>query len=272
MKITILSHNTSSNAVMRAHRLAVAARTFAEATLLGPVEPTGPWPALPSEPWIKTVEEKRFPRFFLSFNELVASTDGDALIAVKPHLASFGAALVAAELKQVPVILDLDDLDIALSPRSEWIRKPSMNDLRRPASSVYLSLLTKAAPAASAITVASTALQRRFGGTRIPHGCLTDLFNPVAIDREEVRRAFGMIAPTVLFAGTPREHKGLKVLTEAVNSIPGASLAVLCRPQDLKESYWQQPHLLRIPMMPYQLLHKVLAAADVIAVPQQTAR
>jgi len=30
MKITILSHNLSSNAAMRAHRLAVAAQTFAE--------------------------------------------------------------------------------------------------------------------------------------------------------------------------------------------------------------------------------------------------
>ena len=34
------------------------------------------WPALPAEAWIKTVEEKRFPRFFLSLLELVAQHPG----------------------------------------------------------------------------------------------------------------------------------------------------------------------------------------------------
>ena len=41
MKITILSHNFSSNASMRSHRLAVAARFFAEVQLIGPAEAKG---------------------------------------------------------------------------------------------------------------------------------------------------------------------------------------------------------------------------------------
>src|SRR2546425_11579151 len=119
MKITILSHNLSSNASMRAHRLAVAARHFAEVTLIGPMESTGAWPALPSESWIKAVEEKRFPRFFLSLLQLVEAGEGDLLIAAKPHLASFGAALLAGEHRRVPVVLDIDDLDIAVPPRDQ---------------------------------------------------------------------------------------------------------------------------------------------------------
>ena len=206
MKVTVLSHNLSSNAVMRAHRLALAARQFADVVLLGPMEPSGPWPALPKEPWIHSVEEKRFPRFFLSFVELVDAAQGDVLIAVKPHMASFGAALVAAERRDLPVILDLDDFDAAFTPRALWAEKPAVADLRRPASAVYLSLLTKAAPAAAAITVASTALQQRFGGTLVPHGCPTELFDPAAKGRESARREFGFDGPTVLFAGTPREH------------------------------------------------------------------
>src|SRR4051812_32303225 len=67
MKITVLSHNLSSNASMRAHRLATAASTFAEVSLIGPIERSrGLWPALPQEPWIKTVRERRFPDFFTS--------------------------------------------------------------------------------------------------------------------------------------------------------------------------------------------------------------
>src|SRR5213078_58769 len=168
--------------------------------------------------------------------QLVEAADGDVLIAVKPYLASFGAALVAAERREVPVVLDLDDLDVALAPRAEWAKKPSMTDLRRPAS---------------AITVSSTALQQRFGGTLVPHGCQTELFDLAAIDRERVRRDFGFDGPTVVFAGTPREHKGLKPLAKAVSQVPGARLAVVCRPQDLADSHWERYPLLRIPIVSY---------------------
>jgi hypothetical protein len=41
MKITILSHNLTSNAAMRAHRLGLAARHFADVTVLGPVKHRG---------------------------------------------------------------------------------------------------------------------------------------------------------------------------------------------------------------------------------------
>jgi len=268
MKITILSHNLSSNAAMRAHRVAVAARHFAQVTLIGPMESKGPWPALPSEPWIKAVEEKRFPRFFLSLLELVDAADGEVLIAAKPHLTSFGAALLAGERRNVPVILDLDDLDIAFTPREQWPEKPTVTDLRRPSSTIYLSLLTRAAPAAAAITVSSTALQKRFGGTLLPHGCLTEMFNPDEIDRKQARQEFGFTKSTVLFAGTPRWHKGLKPLAKAVTKVPAAQLAVLCRPEDLAEPQWERFPLLRVPLVPYHTMPRLLAAADLIAIPQ----
>src|SRR6185295_18946553 len=121
MKITVISHNLSSNAVMRAHRLAEAARTFAEVRLIGPVELNrGLWPALPAEPWIETVRERRIPHFCKPFIKLTEIADGDVLIAVKPHLGSFGVALVAAERREVPVILDLEEFDAAHAPRLDW--------------------------------------------------------------------------------------------------------------------------------------------------------
>jgi len=268
MKITVIGHNLSSNAVMRAHRLAEAARTFAEVSLIGPVERRGLWPALPSEPWIRTVREKRFPEFCDSFIQLTEIADGDVLIAVKPHLGSFGVALVAAERREVPIILDLDELDVAHAPRSDWAANPSLVDLSRPASAIYVSLLTKATSAASAITVSSTAVQRRFGGTLIPHGCLTDLFDPAGIDREGARRTFGFAGPTVLFPGTPRARKGLEPLARAVARVPGVRLAVTCRNKDLAEPEWERFPLDRIPFVPYSAVPTLFAAADVVAIPQ----
>jgi glycosyltransferase involved in cell wall biosynthesis len=268
MKITVLSHNLSSNSAMRAHRLARAASTFCDVELIGPVARRGKWPALPDEPWIKTVPHKRFPDFWTSFVQLVEAASGDVLIAGKPHLASFGAALVAAELREVPVVLDIEDLDVALAPRSEWAANPSMADLSRHASAVYLSLLTKAAGAASAITVASTALQQRFGGTLIPHGSDPELLDPARVDRDEARRAFGFAGPTVLFAGKALSHKGLEVLAEAVGRLPGARLAVTCRPRDLAGPEWQSLPLDRLPFVPYSSVTALLSAADVVAIPQ----
>lgn len=268
MKITILSHNLSSNAVMRAHRLAQAARTFADVNLIGPVERDGAWAALPHEPWIIATPKMRFPEFYPSFIDLVEAAAGDVLIAVKPHLASFGVALVAAERREVPVVLDLDDLDVALAPRPDWATNPSMSDLSRPGSAIYVSLLTKATGAAAAITVSSTALQRRFGGTLVPHGCDTELFDPARVSGERARRSFGFASPIVLFPGTPRSHKGLEPLARAVTQVPGARLAVTCRPKDLAAPKWERFPIERIPVVPYTSLPELLAAADIVAIPQ----
>jgi len=268
MKITILSHNLTSNAVMRAHRLALAARYFAEVTLLGPVKHRGPWGALPNEPWIKPVESKNLPKFYHSILKLIEASDGDLLLAVKPYLASYGVALLAAECHNVPVLLDLDDLDLALVKPRERTLAQSLEDLRDPASLLYLKILNKATAAASGITVASTRLQSRFGGTLVPHGCPTDQFDPATHDRTEARRRFGFSGPVVLFPGTRRTHKGLKPLARAVAQIPGARLAVLCRPEDFSQTEWSAFPLIRIPILPYESLPALLAAADVVAIPQ----
>src|SRR6266853_4455800 len=117
MKLTILSHNLTSNAAMRAHRLGLAALHFAEVTMLGPVKHRGTWGALPQESWIKPVESKNLPKFFKTAIELIIASEADVYVAVKPYLASYGVGLLAAECRKVPVILDLDDLDVALAPK-----------------------------------------------------------------------------------------------------------------------------------------------------------
>jgi glycosyltransferase involved in cell wall biosynthesis len=268
VKLTVLSHDLSSNAAMRAHRLATAALSFATVELIGPVDPDGIWPALPNESWIRSVPKTRFPHFMASFLDLTDAADGDVLLAVKPQLASYGVALAASERRGVPVVLDFDDLDLALAPRSAWDDNPAMTDLSRPGSAVYVSLLTKCVGAASAVTVASTALQRRFGGTLVRHGCDTGAFDPALVDREQARRAFGFRGPTVLFPGAPRTHKGLQCLAHAIQKISDIRLVVTCRADDLADEGWKDLPVSRIPLVPYSSLPMLLAAADVVAVPQ----
>lgn len=268
MRIAILSHNLSSNAAMRAHRLGLAARHFAEVTMLGPVKHRGAWGALPQEDWIKPVESKNLPKFYKTALDLILALNADAIIAVKPFLASYGVALVAGECRRIPVVLDIDDLDVELAPKTELSLAETIQSLRDPASTVYLRILSKAMTAASGITVASTRLQARFGGTLIPHGCPVERLDPAVVDRVRARERFGFSGPVVVFPGTLRTHKGLKPLAKAVARIPGASLAVLCRPDDFSQSEWTEFPLIRIPVLPYASLPELLAATDVVAIPQ----
>src|SRR5439155_2883514 len=96
----------------------------------------------------------------------------------------------------------------------------------------------------------------------------TDLFDPARTDRESARREFGFAGATVLFPGTPRPHKGIEPLALAVSRIPGARLAIPCRPDDLAGPEWERFPIDRIQMVPYPALPSLLAAADVVAIPQ----
>ena len=268
MKIAILSHNLTSNAAMRAHRLALAAQHFAEVTVIGPVKHRGTWGALPPESWIKPLETKNLPKFYEVALEMILASDADLIIAVKPYLASFGVGLLAGECRRIPVLLDIDDLDTELPPKRELGLEQAVRDLRDPASTLYLRILTRSVSAAAGITVASTRLQSRFGGTLVPHGCPVELMAPDKVDREQARKKFGFSGPVVLFPGTRRTHKGLKPLAKAVARLNGVSLAVLSRPEDYVEEEWKPYPLIRIPVIPYSELPALLAAADVVAIPQ----
>jgi glycosyltransferase involved in cell wall biosynthesis len=116
--------------------------------------------------------------------------------------------------------------------------------------------------------VCCTALQERFGGTVIPQPADTELFDPARTDRDRARREFGFDGPTVLFPGVPRAHKGLEVLADAVARVPGARLAVTCRPEDLAEPRWDGLPITRVPLVPYPSVPALYAAADVVAIPQ----
>jgi glycosyltransferase involved in cell wall biosynthesis len=253
---------------MRAHRLALAARRFAEVTVIGPAKHLGKWAPLPPEPWIRGFESKNLPKFYHTALEMIEAAEGDVLLAVKPYLASFGVALLAGRCRKTPVVLDLDDLDEALVPPRDLTWQKAVADLRDPASLLYLEVLASSTQAASAITVASTNLQKRFGGTVVPHGCPVEQFDPGAVDREAARKRFGFSGPVVLFPGTRRPHKGLKPLARAVGKIKGARLAVLCRETDYIETKWEAYPLIKLPLVPYAELPALLAAADVVAIPQ----
>ena len=72
----------------------------------------------------------------------------------------------------------------------------------------------------------------------------------------------------MLFAGAPNPHKGLRILAQAVCQLPGVRLAVTCRESDLATEEWRAVSFQRIPVVPYTSVPSLLAAADIVAIPQ----
>ena len=265
MKISILSHNLSSNASMRALRIALMAQRFATVEVIGPVEKRGPWPALPDGIHLHTVRKRRFPNFFDSLQSLIECATGDVLIAIRPQLASLGVALLAATLRPRPVVLDFDDLDSALAPRNAWSQHPTMADLSRPGSAIYTTLLERAAPAADLRTASSRPLASRFNALHLPHGATK--VDSASFPRALARKRLGLPDDEwlVVFPGTPHAHKGVEFLLQATKGI-GARVVVTCRPTDLLDI--SSPHLIRMPLIPFDQVPWLFAAADVVAIPQ----
>jgi glycosyltransferase involved in cell wall biosynthesis len=71
------------------------------------------------------------------------------------------------------------------------------------------------------LTVSNIELQHRYGGTIVPHARDETLFDPARYDRAAVRARLGLASTDrlILFGGTPRVHKGILQLLEAVQRL-----------------------------------------------------
>jgi len=121
--------------------------------------------------------------------------------------------------------------------------------------------------------VASRFLERRFGGTLLPHVRDTDAWDPSRYDRAAARARLAVgDRKVVMFLGTPRSHKGVDDLVEAVRALgPGVVLALVgVDPARSGAPRWSAPsHVRVIGEIPFDDVPRYLVAADVVAVPQR---
>jgi glycosyltransferase involved in cell wall biosynthesis len=126
---------------------------------------------------------------------------------------------------------------------------------------------------ADAITVASRFLERRFGGTLVPHVRDTEAWDPARYDRAEARARLGLRAErVVMFLGTPRAHKGVDDLVEAVGAVGGDARLVLVGADAAGEAgrRWAgHPWVRLVGEIPFDDVPRYLVAADAVAVPQR---
>ena len=98
----------------------------------------------------------------------------DIIYAFKPRLTSFGLGLLAKHVKNLPLILDIEDWEAALSHGSSVAERLSLK-YDNPLCDVAMEPLTRFA---DEITVVSSFLQQRYGGVKLPHGADCSYFDP----------------------------------------------------------------------------------------------
>jgi glycosyltransferase involved in cell wall biosynthesis len=266
-RISILCHTLSGNALGRAWvfsrlleedfdvELVVSARP--DDRIWRPLERSG---MQPRRWFVRTLPGFRWRAPELA-RELVR---GDLIIAIKPRLHSFGLALAAKQVRQRPVLLDIDDwelgffspwADAALAPFS-WVSA---------ASNVYTRWYFTRTHLADAITVTSTYLAERFGGTWLPHARSEDHQRKVSTGLSP--------HPLVMFVGTPRRHKGLADLVQAFRAVrtPGAELRIIGGDRDrrLVAMAAADPRIVVEPSVSIDSMPERLSQAWLVVIPQR---
>jgi len=275
VKVSVLAADLSDNATGRADLLARLLSARYDVEVVGPRFGADVWmPAREGAIPQRSVRAGRYPGFARHIPALLDLVDGDVIVASKPRATSFGLALLARARRRRPLVLDIDDWEIGFFSRSgPWGRIGRALNVANPNGLPWTWLAEKLVSRADAITVASRFLERRFGGTLLPHARDTEAWDPGRYDRAATRRRLGVDGEkVVMFLGTPRGHKGVDDLVEAVGSLgPGVILALVG--VDAARSgaqRWSAPAYVRVTgEIPFDDVPRYLIGADVVVVPQR---
>jgi glycosyltransferase involved in cell wall biosynthesis len=275
VKVSVLAADLSDNATGRADLLARLLSSRYEVEVVGPRFGADVWmPAREGAIAQRSVKAGRYPGFAQRIPSLLELVDGDVLIASKPRPTSFGLGLLARARRKRPLVLDIDDWEVGFFSRSgAWGRTGRALNLANPNGLAWTWLVEKLVSLADAITVASRFLERRFGGTLLPHVRDTEAWDPARYDRNATRARLGVgDSKVVMFLGTPRGHKGVDDLVEAVGALgPGVVLALVgVDPARSGAPRWSAASHVRVTgEIPFDDVPRYLVAADVVAVPQR---
>jgi glycosyltransferase involved in cell wall biosynthesis len=276
MRVTIVAADVSQNGVARAYTLArLAARRF-DVHVIGTSFGNGLWEPLRGCLEIDFVKGGRWPGYAFSMEALRRRCRGDVTIAVKPLAASFGVALLQRRRHGTPVVLDIDDDELAFRPSpSLWNPLRIGSSLTRPDGHFATRAIAAAIPKADAITVASAGLRRRHGGTLIPHSKDLARMAPRPELAAAMRRQLDLPRDraVIMFGGTPRAPKGVEDAAVAVTLMRHRAVLAIVGAQDdggyTRRFATRHPTVLMRPGMSIDNAHVPLHAADIVVVPQR---
>ncbi|MEH2238196.1 glycosyltransferase family 4 protein [Nostoc sp.] len=287
-KISLLVSDLSSAAILRAYLIATALRNLEyEVEIMGFLFGNNLYRNLPSELNVYNLPGKNFPEFFGEISKFLPKINGDIIYAIKPQIASFGVALLNKIFSRKPLILDIDDWELSWYGGDDWHYRPTPKQLarellkpdgalRNPYHPLYVKWMEGLVSSADAVTVHTKFLQQRFGGTFVPNGKDTSLFDPARYDAESSRNRYGLSEYRILmFPGAPRPYKGLEDVLIALDKINQPDLRLVIvggSPYDDYDQQLQQKWgrwIIKLPKYPADIMPDLVAAAHIVVVPQR---
>ena len=284
LKISVIAWDLAHNPLGRAYLLADVLRNDYDVEIIGATFPTfgnDIWKPLRdcSRVIIKFVPGERFPEYFWTMDALAEHIDGDVIYVSKPRLPSLELAILTKLRKNRQIILDVDDDELSFFENREPL---SLNELRTnkaildvdvPYGEAWTRICESLIPHFEHVTVSNEELRKKYGGTILPHIRDERDFDPTVYPREAIRRTLGFASEdkVILFAGTPRMHKGLARLVAALRELdrPTYKLLVVGSPADSIVGNVLRnvdPHRVTLlPDVPFADLPGYLRAADLVA-------
>lgn len=283
-KISIIAWDVAHNPLGRAYVLADALKADYDVEIIGASFPhfgSQVWaPLRESQVRIRWFKGAHFPDYLNRIDTVARQIDADVLLVCKPRLPSLQLGIAAKAAKNRPLILDIDDYEMGFfsSRREGTSSRPDNGDYLSPYGEYWTRYCDSLIEGADSITVASTELQRRYGGTLVPHMRDETIFDPQLFDRDEIRREFGFEPDdrVILFVGTLRHHKGILEIVDALASLgnPKYRLCIIgsVTEPDLRQKLAASCGRVRIDLYPdsrFADLPRNLCIGDLICILQQ---
>ena len=287
LKVSVIAWDLTHNPLGRAYLIADVLRNDYDVEIIGST-----FPRFGSDIWkplrdcsrvpIKSAPGDCFPTYFRTMQALAENIEGDVLFVSKPRLPSLELAILAKIRRNRPIILDIDDYELSFFKNGMPLSLDQLKahrtvlDADVPYGEAWTRYCESLIPHVEHVTVSNKELRKKYGGTILPHIRDERDFDPTVYPRDTIRRALGY-APedkVILFAGTPRMHKGLSCLVTALRELdrPIYKLLVVGSPADGKVAEVLRrvdPNRVRmLPDVPFSDLPGYLCAADLVALLQ----
>lgn len=288
MKVSLVASDLSGAGAIRAFLLAQALiKLNCEVEVIGFQFGKELYAIPPRDIPVCAIPGKNYPEFLMGAQKVWKKIDGDIIYAVKPKPTSFGLSLLKKLRTRRRLILDIDDWELSWYGGDEWKYHPSFKQLyrdicqkngqlREPDHPLYVKWMESLVHRANAVTVHTDFLKQRFGGTYLPNGKDTEMFDPAKYNPELSRKRYGLSGYRILmFPGAPRAHKGVEDVLMALEQLnqPDLKLAIVGGSpyDDYDDRLMQQwgRWIVKLPRFPVETMPEVVAAAHIVVVPQR---
>jgi glycosyltransferase involved in cell wall biosynthesis/SAM-dependent methyltransferase len=291
-RMLVISWDMGHNPVGRSYLLADMARERFQVEFTGPSFKQfgdGIWPPIRGLTEIPTsiFEGGEFPVFLRNALDAVERHDPDVVYVSKPRLPSLLLGILFRLLKGSALLVDVDDHELSFFKEQtplglEDAMAAAETDpagTKMPFGEVWTRLGETLVAHADAITVSNPALQRRFGGLFVRHGRNERSFRADPEVRARVRREFGLTPDdiAIVFIGTPRPHKGIYRIADALERIDDDRLVfvIIGTITDARTravfSKYKKARIRFFGNQPWERLHELIQMADQVAILQDPA-